>query len=50
MLSGRTDDQKEIVAVALRQAAADIATNVTSVSVDILDMNAQAYKKRLLSP
>ncbi len=49
LLSGRTDQQKEILAIALRDATASLARNITSISVDIVDMNAVAYKKRLLA-
>ena len=48
LLEGRTDAQKEHVAVILRDSLQSYLANVTSVSVDIRDMNAQAYKKRVL--
>lgn len=48
LMEGRTDDQKEHLAVILRQNLQSYLTGVTSISVDIRDMNRQAYKKRLL--
>ncbi len=48
MLAGRTDEQKEHVALILRENLQGYLLNVTSISVDIRDMNAQAYKKRVL--
>jgi 5-carboxymethyl-2-hydroxymuconate isomerase len=48
LLDGRTDTQKEHVAVILREALQTYLVDVTSVSVDIRDMNRQAYKKRVL--
>lgn len=48
LLDGRTDAQKEQVAVILRESLQAYLVGVTSVSVDIRDMNRQAYKKRVL--
>lgn len=48
LLDGRTDAQKEHVAVVLRENLQAYLVDVTSVSIDIRDMNAQAYKKRVL--
>lgn len=48
LLDGRTDDQKEHLAVFLRKNLQSYLVDVTSVSVDIRDMNRQAYKKRVL--
>jgi len=48
LLAGRTDAQKEKVSMTLRENLADLLTTVSSVSVDVRDMNTQAYKKRLL--
>jgi len=48
LLDGRTDAQKEQVAVLLRENLVAYLGDVTSVSVDIRDMNRQAYKKRVL--
>lgn len=48
LLEGRTDAQKEHVAVILRQNLQSYLVDVTSISVDIRDMNRQAYKKRVL--
>ena len=48
MLAGRTDDQKEHVALILRENLQSYLINVTSVSIDIREMNTQTYKKRVL--
>ncbi|MGQ9365606.1 5-carboxymethyl-2-hydroxymuconate Delta-isomerase [Azospirillum sp. ST 5-10] len=48
LLEGRSDAQKEDLAVRLRAALAGILPDVTSISVDVRDMNPVAYKKRLL--
>jgi 5-carboxymethyl-2-hydroxymuconate isomerase len=47
-LAGRTPQQKEHLSTELRAALADLLTKVHSISVDIRDMDPQAYKKRLL--
>jgi len=48
LLDGRTDEQKEHVALILRENLSVYLADVTSVTVDIRDMNRQAYKKRVL--
>lgn len=48
LLEGRSDAQKRDVARNLRKNLGDFLTSVTSVSVDIRDMNPNAYDKRLL--
>lgn len=48
LLDGRTDTQKEQVALILRENLQSYLVDVTSVSIDIRDMNRQAYKKRVL--
>lgn len=48
MLEGRTPEQKLAVSEALRTAMARLLPRTKSLSVDIRDMNAFAYKKRLL--
>ena len=48
LLAGRTPQQKEHLSIALRQALADLLTHIHSISIDIRDMDPQAYKKRLL--
>jgi len=48
MLAGRTNDQKEHVALILRENLQSYLVDVSSVSIDIRDMNTQAYKKRVL--
>ena len=48
LLAGRTDAQKVRLAESLRQSASSIAPDVISISVNIVDMNPVAYKKRLL--
>jgi 5-carboxymethyl-2-hydroxymuconate isomerase len=50
LLEGRSDDQKQLVSKALVASLADYLPAVTSISADIRDMNATAYKKRLLPP
>ena len=49
MLAGRTDVQKEHVALILRENLQTYLINITSISVDIRDMNTKAYKKRVLA-
>ena len=48
LLEGRTDKQKEHVALILRENLQTYLIDVTSISIDIRDMNALAYKKRVL--
>lgn len=48
LLLGRTDQQKEKVAIEVRAFLARLLPEVTSISVDVRDMNPVAYKKRLL--
>ncbi len=48
MLAGRTDEQKESLAIALREALAAEFPTVPAISVDIGDMNPVCYKKRLV--
>jgi len=48
LLAGRTPEQKEILSVELRKALAGVLPDVHSISIDIRDMDPQAYKKRLL--
>lgn len=48
LLDGRSDDQKEQVALILRENLQSYLVDVTSVSIDVRDMNRQAYKKRVL--
>jgi 5-carboxymethyl-2-hydroxymuconate isomerase len=50
LLAGRTDLQKEHVSLLLRKNLIAYLETVTSVSVDIRDMNTVAYKKRVLAP
>lgn len=49
LLEGRTDQQKEALAIRVRTALAELLPAVTSLSVDVRDMNPVAYKKRLLA-
>ncbi len=49
LLDGRTNEQKEQVAEILRENLQSYLADVTSISVDIRDMNRQAYKKRVLA-
>ncbi len=48
LLAGRTPAQKEQLSVALRQGLAEAMPDVHSISIDIRDMDPEAYKKRLL--
>ncbi|HEY8334261.1 MAG TPA: 5-carboxymethyl-2-hydroxymuconate Delta-isomerase [Tardiphaga sp.] len=48
MLEGRTAEQKVAVSEALRAAMVRLLPETKSLSVDIRDMDAVAYKKRLL--
>lgn len=48
LLAGRSDDRKEHLATILRENLQAWLVDVTSISIDIRDMNPQAYKKRLL--
>ncbi len=47
MLEGRTPEQKVVVSEALREVMTRLLPHTKSLSVDILDMDAVAYKKRL---
>lgn len=49
LLAGRTDVQKEHVSILLRINLTEYLADVTSVSIDIRDMNPIAYKKRVLT-
>jgi 5-carboxymethyl-2-hydroxymuconate isomerase len=49
LLKGRTDEQKESLAIQLRSALAVFLTDLPSLSIDIRDMNSTAYKKRLVN-
>jgi len=48
LLAGRTPEQKERLSIALRQELAELLPGITSISIDVRDMDPQAYKKRLL--
>jgi 5-carboxymethyl-2-hydroxymuconate isomerase len=48
LLEGRSDRQKEHLAVLLRERLARSCPEIDSISIDVRDMNAAAYKKRLL--
>jgi 5-carboxymethyl-2-hydroxymuconate isomerase len=47
LLSGRTADQKVTLSEKLRRTMAGLCLGVTSLSVDVRDMDSVAYKKRL---
>ena len=49
MLEGRTPEQKVLLSEALRAAMVALLPQTKSLSVDIRDMDAVAYKKRLLA-
>jgi 5-carboxymethyl-2-hydroxymuconate isomerase len=48
LLEGRTPEQKVLLSEALRAAMVALLPQTKSLSVDIRDMDAVAYKKRLL--
>ncbi|MEX1215758.1 5-carboxymethyl-2-hydroxymuconate Delta-isomerase [Saccharospirillum sp.] len=48
LLQGRTDQQKERVAIEVRNCLAHLLPEISSISIDVRDMNPVAYKKRLL--
>jgi 5-carboxymethyl-2-hydroxymuconate isomerase len=48
LLEGRTPEQKVLLSEALRAAMVALLPETKSLSVDIRDMDAVAYKKRLL--
>src|ERR1700753_199559 len=47
LLAGRTPGQKEMLSISLRRMMVDLCPDVVSLSVDIRDMDPDAYKKRL---
>jgi 5-carboxymethyl-2-hydroxymuconate isomerase len=47
MLAGRTSQQKESLSVEIRKALVALLEDTYSLSVDIRDMDPDAYKKRL---
>ena len=47
MLAGRTPEQKVMLSTELRRTMVELCPDVTSLSVDIRDMDPDAYKKRL---
>jgi 5-carboxymethyl-2-hydroxymuconate isomerase len=47
LLAGRTPEQKETLSISLRRTMVDLCPDVISLSVDIRDMDPDAYKKRL---
>ncbi len=47
LLSGRTDQQKESLAISLRSALVECFAHAQSISIDIRDMNPVSYKKHL---
>ena len=49
MLEGRTPEQKVTLSEALRSVLIELLPHTKSLSVDIRDMDAVAYKKRLLA-
>lgn len=48
LLAGRTPEQKEHLSIALRGELSELLPDIYSISIDIRDMDPQAYKKRLL--
>ena len=49
LLEGRSDQQKEALAILAREKLSDLLPWVSSISLDVRDMNPTAYKKRLLA-
>lgn len=49
LLEGRTPEQKVLLSEALRAAMVTLLPQTKSLSIDIRDMDAVAYKKRLLA-
>lgn len=47
LLEGRTGDQKEALGIACRAVLVELCPEIDAISVDIRDMHAQAYKKRV---
>jgi 5-carboxymethyl-2-hydroxymuconate isomerase len=47
MLAGRTPQQKQLLSVEIRKALVELLGDTYSLSVDIRDMDPDAYKKRL---
>jgi 5-carboxymethyl-2-hydroxymuconate isomerase len=47
LLAGRTSEQKEMLSISLRRTMVDLCPDIVSLSVDIRDMDPDAYKKRL---
>ncbi len=47
MLAGRSDEQKDKVALSLREAFRDGYPYIQSISVDVRDMNPACYRKSL---
>jgi 5-carboxymethyl-2-hydroxymuconate isomerase len=47
LLAGRTPQQKEALSVELRSTLSRLLENTHSISIDIRDMDPDAYKKRL---
>ncbi len=50
LLAGRTGEQKARLATQLRQRLSALLPGVHSISIDVIDMDPEAYKKRLLTP
>lgn len=48
LLAGRTPEQKLALSVALREVLSALLTTTYSISIDVRDMDPDAYKKRLL--
>lgn len=49
LLAGRTAEQKLRLSTALRATMSDLLPDTHSLSVDIVDMDPESYKKRLLA-
>lgn len=49
LLEGRSDENKEALAILVREKLSNELKDVNSISIDVRDMNAVAYKKRVHS-
>jgi 5-carboxymethyl-2-hydroxymuconate isomerase len=48
LLTGRTRQQKQALSVEIRRVLSELLSETNSISVDIRDMDPEAYKKRVL--
>jgi 5-carboxymethyl-2-hydroxymuconate isomerase len=48
MLAGRTPQQKQLLSVEISKKLSELLPHTYSLSIDVRDMDPDAYKKRLL--